>query len=110
MRFPGDFELLRAVSIVEEGYTKFIRMAKLSIVGSHTVNGVAAIHSELIKTHVFPKMFELYPERFQNKTNGVTPRRCVWPAPSLPQHRLAARCHNSRPWSVLSCVRGSTGG
>ena len=52
-------------------------MANLSIVGSHTINGVAAIHSELIKTQVFPELFELFPDRFQNKTNGVTPRRCV---------------------------------
>jgi starch phosphorylase len=52
-------------------------MAHLAIIGSHATNGVAAIHSELVKSEVFPEFFELWPERFQNKTNGVTPRRWI---------------------------------
>jgi starch phosphorylase len=54
-----------------------IRMAHLAIIGSHATNGVAAIHSDLVKTEVFPEFYELWPERFQNKTNGVTPRRWI---------------------------------
>lgn len=75
--FPGDLDTIRAMSIVEEGADKMIRMANLSIVGSHTVNGVAEIHSELVKTAVFPKFHAMYPGKFQNKTNGVTPRRWI---------------------------------
>eukprot|EP00500_Bicosoecida_sp_ms1_P002657 CAMPEP_0203813742 /NCGR_PEP_ID=MMETSP0115-20131106/4888_1 /ASSEMBLY_ACC=CAM_ASM_000227 /TAXON_ID=33651 /ORGANISM="Bicosoecid sp, Strain ms1" /LENGTH=916 /DNA_ID=CAMNT_0050722617 /DNA_START=56 /DNA_END=2806 /DNA_ORIENTATION=- len=75
--FPGDMETLRQMSIVEEGAEKMIRMANLSIVGSHTVNGVAEIHSELVKSYVFPKFYAMFPDRFQNKTNGVTPRRWI---------------------------------
>lgn len=74
-KYPDDEPRLGRLSIVEEGDCKAIRMANLAIVGSHAVNGVAAIHSELVKHDVFPEFFELWPERFQNKTNGVTPRR-----------------------------------
>ena len=63
------------VSLVEEGSPKQVRMANLAIVGSHSVNGVAALHSELIKTQLVPDFYRLFPERFNNKTNGVTPRR-----------------------------------
>ncbi len=75
IRFPGDVARLRDMSIVEEGETKQIRMAYLSIVGSHSVNGVAALHSELVKSTLVPRFHEMWPERFHNKTNGVTPRR-----------------------------------
>ena len=75
MRYPGDEERLRALSIIEEGPIKQVRMAYLSIVGSHSVNGVAALHSELVKHRLVPEFHELYPERFNNKTNGVTQRR-----------------------------------
>ena len=74
-RFPGDEARRREMSIVEEGETRPIRMAYLSIVGSHSVNGVAALHSELVKSALVPRFFEMWPERFNNKTNGVTPRR-----------------------------------
>nr|XP_054759260.1 LOW QUALITY PROTEIN: glycogen phosphorylase, brain form-like [Lytechinus pictus] len=74
-RYPGDFDRMRRMSIVEEDHDKRINMAHLSIVGSHAVNGVAAIHSELIKSSVFKDFYEMYPEKFQNKTNGITPRR-----------------------------------
>ncbi|KAI9326089.1 glycosyl transferase [Obelidium mucronatum] len=74
--FPGDRERLRRMSIVEEGQPQFIRMAFLAVVGSHTVNGVAALHSELVKSMLFQDFVEYFGEaRFTNVTNGVTPRR-----------------------------------
>jgi starch phosphorylase len=74
-RFPGDEGRLKRISILEEGADKKIRMANLAIVGSHSTNGVAAIHSGLLRTTTVKDLAELYPERFNNKTNGVTPRR-----------------------------------
>ncbi len=72
---PGDDARKRRMSIIQEGPTKQIRMAHLAVVGSHAVNGVAALHSELIRKELLPDFYEMWPERFQNKTNGVTPRR-----------------------------------
>lgn len=66
------------MSLIEEGYPKKIRMAFLSIVCSHTVNGVAALHSDLLKKTIFKEFDELYPGKIQNKTNGVTPRRWMY--------------------------------
>jgi starch phosphorylase len=74
-KFPGDHHRLRRMSIVEEGPMRMIRMAHLAAIGSHSVNGVAAIHTEIIKTQVFRDFYELWPEKFNNKTNGITPRR-----------------------------------
>jgi starch phosphorylase len=74
-RFPGDEGRVQRVSLVEEGGARKIRMANLAIVGSHSTNGVAAIHSGLLRTVTVKDLAELYPERFTNKTNGVTPRR-----------------------------------
>jgi starch phosphorylase len=74
-RWPDDGDRLRRMSIVEEGDTKQIRMAHLSIVGSHSINGVAKLHSELVRTSLVPDFYQLWPERFNNKTNGVTQRR-----------------------------------
>jgi len=74
-RFPGDTERVARVSLVEEGARRKVRMANLAIVGSHSTNGVAAIHSKLLRTMTVKDLAELYPERFNNKTNGVTPRR-----------------------------------
>jgi glycogen phosphorylase len=74
-RFPGDEGRLARVSLVEEGDSRKIRMANLAIVGSHSTNGVAAIHSELLRTMTVKDLAEMFPERFSNKTNGVTPRR-----------------------------------
>jgi starch phosphorylase len=74
-RFPGDDGRLARVSLVEEGAHRKIRMANLAIVGSHSTNGVAAIHSELLRTMTVRDLAEMFPERFNNKTNGVTPRR-----------------------------------
>ncbi|XP_064359295.1 glycogen phosphorylase, muscle form [Dromaius novaehollandiae] len=73
--FPGEHERLRRMSLVEEGSVKRINMAHLCIVGSHAVNGVARIHSEILKNTVFKDFYELEPQKFQNKTNGITPRR-----------------------------------
>jgi starch phosphorylase len=74
-RFPGDDGRVQRVSLIEEGPAKYVRMANLAIVGSHSTNGVAAIHSELLRTITVKDLAEVFPERFSNKTNGVTPRR-----------------------------------
>jgi glycogen phosphorylase len=74
-RFPGDDGRVQRVSLVEEGAERKIRMANLAIVGTHSTNGVAAIHSQLLRTVTVKDLAELFPERFSNKTNGVTPRR-----------------------------------
>ena len=75
LRFPGDDGSVARVSLVEEGSQRKIRMANLAIVGSHSTNGVAAVHSKLLRTTTVKDLAEMYPERFNNKTNGVTPRR-----------------------------------
>ncbi|THD23200.1 Alpha-1 4 glucan phosphorylase [Fasciola hepatica] len=74
-RWPNDDDRVRRMSLVEEEGEKRINMAYLCIVGSHAVNGVAAIHSHLLKTETFKDFAELWPDKFQNKTNGITPRR-----------------------------------
>jgi starch phosphorylase len=74
-RYPGDESRVQRVSMIEEGATRRVRMAHLAVVGSHSTNGVAAIHSDLLRTRVLRDFAELFPERFNNKTNGVTPRR-----------------------------------
>jgi starch phosphorylase len=74
-RFPGDGQRVQRVSLIEEGAERKIRMTNLAIVGSHSTNGVAAIHSELLRTSTVKDLAETFPERFNNKTNGVTPRR-----------------------------------
>jgi len=74
-RFPNDPGRVERVSLVDEGPERRIRMANLAIVGSHSTNGVAAIHSQLLRTTTVKDLAELFPDRFNNKTNGVTPRR-----------------------------------
>jgi starch phosphorylase len=74
-RFPGDDGRVRRVSLIEEGPSKHVRMANLAIVGSHSINGVAAIHTELLRTTTVKDLVEMFPERLNNKTNGVTQRR-----------------------------------
>lgn len=74
-QWPGDDQKLAELSLIEEGAPKQIRMAYLAVVGSHTVNGVAALHTELLKKHLFSTFHALYPGKIQNKTNGITPRR-----------------------------------
>uniref|UniRef100_A0A8C4RFI1 Alpha-1,4 glucan phosphorylase n=1 Tax=Erpetoichthys calabaricus TaxID=27687 RepID=A0A8C4RFI1_ERPCA len=73
--YPGDFDRMRRMSLIEEGDVKRINMAHLCIVGAHAVNGVARIHSDILKATVFKDFYELEPHKFQNKTNGITPRR-----------------------------------
>jgi starch phosphorylase len=84
VRFPGDEGRVERVSLVEEGTRRKIRMANLAIVGTHSTNGVAAVHSKLLRTTTVKDLAEMFPERFSNKTNGVTPRRWLLEAnPSL---------------------------
>ncbi|MGC2548986.1 MAG: glycogen/starch/alpha-glucan phosphorylase [Candidatus Sulfotelmatobacter sp.] len=75
VRYPGDEGRVQRISLVEEGSTRKIRMANLAIVGSHSTNGVSAVHSKLLRTTTVKDLAEMFPERFSNKTNGVTPRR-----------------------------------
>jgi glycogen phosphorylase len=86
VRFPGDEGRVERISLVEEGPSRKIRMANLAIVGSHSTNGVAAVHSKLLRTTTVKDLAEMFPDRFSNKTNGVTPRRWLLEAnPGLSQ-------------------------
>jgi starch phosphorylase len=87
-RFPSDEGRAARMSLVEEGSTKHVRMANLAIVGSHGTNGVAAIHSELLRTMTVKDLAEMFPERFGNKTNGVTPRRWLLQANPAQARRI----------------------
>jgi starch phosphorylase len=82
-RFPGDEERVQRLSLIAESDQKYVRMAHLASVGSHAINGVAALHTELLQKSVLRDFYDLYPERFHNVTNGVTPRR--WIALSNPR-------------------------
>jgi len=73
--FPGDTDKLRKMSIIEEGNPKTVRMAYLAVIGAHSVNGVSELHSNLLKTDLFKDFYQMHPERFNNKTNGITQRR-----------------------------------
>ena len=75
--FPGDDARLARLSLIDESGPRYVRMANLACVGSHTINGVAQLHSELLKQTVLRDFAELWPEKFCNVTNGVTPRRFV---------------------------------
>ncbi len=97
-KFPGDEDRLRRMSLIGEDGGKSVRMAHLATVGSHAINGVAALHSELLKESVLKDFFELWPERFSNKTNGVTPRRFL--ALANPRSARAARRHDRRRLAV----------
>ena len=99
-RFPGDEGRVERVSLVEEGAQRKVRMANLAIVGSHSTNGVAAIHSQLLRTMTVKDLAEMFPERFNNKTNGVTPRRWLLlanPALARVDHRRDRRRLDHRP-------------
>ena len=83
-RYPGDEHRVRRMSLIEEEPSRKVRMAHLAVVGTHSTNGVAKIHSDLLRTSVLSDFAEMFPERFNNKTNGVTPRRWLQQAnPSL---------------------------
>ena len=77
LNYPGDDSMLEKMSIIDERGGKSVRMANLATIGSHHVNGVAALHSELVKTQLMPEFNDLWPHKFTNVTNGVTPRRWV---------------------------------
>jgi starch phosphorylase len=81
--FPGNDEMLKKLSIIEEGKARKVRMAPLAIIGSHSINGVAELHSRLLRTRIFKEYHEIFPERFNNKTNGITQRR--WLLKSNPE-------------------------
>ncbi|MES1025543.1 glycogen/starch/alpha-glucan phosphorylase [Gloeocapsa sp. BRSZ] len=74
-KFPGDSDRLRRMSLIDESGEKYVRMAHLACVGSHSINGVAALHTKLLQQDVLRDFYQMYPEKFNNKTNGVTPRR-----------------------------------
>ena len=91
-RFPGDEGRVQRMSLIAEGDERQVRMANLALAGSHKVNGVAAIHSDLVKRSLFPDFHAMWPDRFTSKTSGITPRRWLLRAnPEL---------------SALSCARG----
>ena len=75
MRFPGDEARIQHVGLIEEQPGRKVRMANLAVIGSHSTNGVADIHSDLLRRTTLRELAEIFPERFNNKTNGVTPRR-----------------------------------
>lgn len=92
-KFPNDRDMLRRVSIVEESQPKMIRMAYLAIVGSHKVNGVAELHSDLIQTTIFKDFVSIYgADKFTNMTNGVTPRRWLHQANPRLSELIASKC------------------
>ena len=95
-RFPDDEGRVERMSLVEETPTRRIRMANLAIVGSHSTNGVAEIHSRLLRTRTVKDFSEMYPERFNNKTNGVTPRR--WLLHSNPALAEVITCEIGDRW------------
>lgn len=94
LRWPGDTERQRHMSIIEEGPTRMVRMAYLAIVGSFSVNGVAELHSRLLREGLFREFAELWPRKFNNKTNGVTQRR--WLAMCNPGEPTHHRGHRRR--------------
>ncbi len=105
-KWPGDTDKMRICSLIEENGGKMVRMANLAVAGSHHVNGVAALHTDLLKKLLFPEFDALYPGKFQNKTNGITPRRWLLKAnPRLAS--LITRSLGSESWARnLEQLRG----
>ena len=113
-RFPGDEGRVERVSLVEEGSERKIRMANLAVVGSHSTNGVAAIHSKLLRNSTMKELAEMFPERFNNKTNGVTPRRWLlqpnpWLAEAITEAIGGAWITDLRELSKLKPLAGDPG-
>ena len=107
IKWPGDSDRQRRMSIIEEGPEKSVRMAYLAIVGSFSVNGVAALHSKLLVQGLFKDFYELWPEKFNNKTNGVTPRR--WVAHANPEMTALISSKIGEDWIAdLSLISGLT--
>jgi glycogen phosphorylase len=96
MRFLGDDDRIRRMSIIEESGERYVRMAHLACIGSHAINGVAGLHTELLKHDVLKDFYELWPKKFSNKTNGVTPRRFL--ALSNPQLAKLITEHIGEGW------------
>jgi starch phosphorylase len=101
-RHPGDNDIVRRLSIIDEENGRRVRMAYLAVIASHRVNGVAALHSELIKTQLFPDFHRLMPEKFINITNGITPR--LWLNQANPGLRRLINEHIGEDW-ILSLDR-----
>jgi starch phosphorylase len=95
-RFPSDHALMRRVSLIEERGTRRVRMAHLSVLASHKINGVSALHSQLMVDTIFSDFAKMYPERFCNKTNGITPRR--WLAQANPALTTLIDQHIGPDW------------
>ena len=93
-KYPGDNSKLERMSLIEEGPVKKVRMANLAIIGSHSVNGVAALHSELIKTNLVPDFYQMWPKKFNNKTNGISPRRWLLTANTELADMITSRIGN----------------
>ncbi len=97
LRYPGNTDMMRDLSLIEEDPVKQVRMANLAVVGSHAVNGVSALHSELLKTQVMKKFSDFFPDRFLNITNGITPRR--WLAICNPDLAALITAHIGPDWA-----------
>ncbi len=104
-KWPGDTEKKRILSIIEENGGKQVRMANLAVVGSHSVNGVAAIHSKLLATRLFPEFSQLYPGRFNNKTNGITPRRWLLASNRNLAHLITSKIGDRWPKDLMQLTR-----
>ena len=96
LRYPGNDAIQRKLSIIDEEGSKAVRMAHLATIGAHHVNGVAALHSDLVKTDLLPEFAALWPEKFTNVTNGVTPRR--WVALANPEMSALLDEHVGSDW------------
>ena len=100
-----DFDVLRAVSLIEEDNGRRVRMGNLAFLGSHSVNGVSGLHTQLMRSTVFSELHKLYPERINNKTNGITFRRWLYQAnPKLTEMLVEALGPVSRQhWPPAAC-------
>jgi len=103
--YPSDLDKMRSLSVIEEGGEKTLRMAHLCVHGSHAVNGVAKLHSQIIRESIFPDFYQMYPDKFQNKTNGITPR--LWLKVCNPQLAALVSEHLGDAWVAdLDIIRG----